>query len=458
MTTKPAHGSVLLADDEAGILKTLGRALSEDGHELVATQSAAEAERLLAERPFDVFVVDHRMPGKTGIELLRQLAALPGEAERPQVIMMTAHATVDSAIEAMKLGAYDYLQKPFEVEELLVAVRRALEHQSLRRQHRYLLSEREEEFDHYGIIGKSRAIQEVIRQLELVARSKSTVLITGETGTGKELAARAIHARSAQAEMPLIKVNCAAIPEPLIESELFGHVKGAFTGATASRRGRFALADGGTLFLDEIGTLGSAVQARLLRVLQEREFEPVGSERTTAVDVRVIAATNRDLRAMVGEGRFLEDLYYRLSVIPILLPPLRERPDDIPLLIDHFVRKHAQRTGQPIEGLSPEARERLAAYHWPGNVRELENTIERAVVLATGPVIDASAVSIAEPPVGATSQGLPSARLHDNVEWAERESVRRALRQAKGVKKDAAEILGISQRALSYYLGKYRIE
>jgi DNA-binding NtrC family response regulator len=454
----PAHGSVLLADDEAGILKTLGRALREDGHEVVATASAAEAERLLQERPFDAFVVDHRMPGKTGLELLRQLAATLGEAERPQVIMMTAHATVESAIEAMKLGAYDYLQKPFEVEELLVAVRRALEHQSLRRQHRYLLSEREEEFGHYGIIGKSRAIEEVIHQLELVARSKSTVLITGETGTGKELAARAIHARSAQREMPLIKVNCAAIPEPLIESELFGHVKGAFTGAIANRRGRFALADGGTLFLDEIGTLGGAVQARLLRVLQEREFEPVGSERTTSVDVRVIAATNRNLRAMVAEGRFLEDLFYRLSVIPIALPPLRERPDDIPLLVDHFVRKHAQRTGQRIEAVAPAARERLAAYHWPGNVRELENTIERAVVLATGPVIDAAAVSIAEPPVGLSAQGLPSARLHDNVEWAERESVRRALRQAQGVKKDAAELLGISQRALSYYLGKYKID
>ncbi len=456
--TSPAHGSVLLADDEAGIRKTLGRALREDGHEVTATSSAAEAERLLQERPFDAFVVDHRMPGKTGLELLRQLASAVGEAERPQVIMMTAHATVESAIEAMKLGAYDYLQKPFEVEELLVAVRRALEHQSLRRQHRYLLLEREEEFGHYGIIGKSRAIQDVIHQLELVARSKSTVLVTGETGTGKELAARAIHARSAQREMPLIKVNCAAIPEALIESELFGHVKGAFTGAIANRRGRFALADGGTLFLDEIGTLGAPVQARLLRVLQEREFEPVGSERTTSVDVRVIAATNRNLRAMVAEGRFLEDLFYRLSVIPIALPPLRERPDDIPLLVDHFVRKHAQRTGQRIEGLTPAARERLASYHWPGNVRELENTIERAVVLATGPVIEEAAVQVVEPPLGAAAQGLPSARLHENVEWAERESVRRSLQQARGVKKDAAELLGISQRALSYYLAKYKID
>jgi two-component system NtrC family response regulator len=451
------RSSILLADDEEGILKTLGRALREHGYEVVATASASEAQRLLADRPFDVFVVDHRMPGRTGLELIRDLGGTP-EGERPQVIMMTAHATVENAIEAMKLGAYDYLQKPFEVEELLVAVRRALEHQSLRRQHRYLLSEREEEFDHYGIVGGSRAIQELMRQLELVSRAKSTVLITGETGTGKELAARAIHARSAQRDMPLIKVNCAAIPETLIESELFGHVKGAFTGATANRRGRFALADGGTIFLDEIGILGLPVQAKLLRVLQEREFEPVGSERTQSVDVRVIAATNRDLRAMVGDGRFQEDLYYRLSVIPIELPPLRERREDIPLLVEHFVKKHAQRTGRRFEGVDPAALERLSAYHWPGNVRELENTIERAVVLASGPVIDAAAISMVEPPATTPAGGLPSPRLHANVEWAERESVRRALRQAGGIKKDAAELLGISQRALSYYLAKYKID
>jgi two-component system, NtrC family, response regulator HydG len=383
------RGAVLLADDEPGILKTLGRALREDGHDVATTQSAVEVPRLLAERAFDVFVVDHRMPGRSGLELIRDLVEASAEGERPQVIMMTAHATVENAIEAMKLGAYDYLQKPFEVEELLVAVRRALEHQSLRRQNRYLLSEREEEFGHYGIVGRSRAIQELLRKLELVARARSTVLITGETGTGKELAARAIHARSAQRDMPLIKVSCAAIPETLIESELFGHVKGAFTGASGNRRGRFALADGGTIFLDEIGTIGLPVQAKLLRVLQEREFEPVGSERTQAVDVRVIAATNRDLRAMVGEGRFQEDLYYRLSVIPVELPPLRERTEDIPPLVEHFVRKHAQRMGRRIEGLEPLALERLKTYRWPGNVRELENTIERAIVLASGPVIDA---------------------------------------------------------------------
>jgi len=453
-----ARGSILLADDEEGILKTLGRALREDGHELVATSSAAEAQRLLADRAFDVLVVDHRMPGRSGLEIIRDLVATVPEGERPQVILMTAHATVENAIEAMKLGAFDYLQKPFEVEELLVAVRRALEDQRLRGQHRYLLSEQEEEFDHYGIVGRSRVMQEVIRKLERVAETKSTILITGETGTGKELAARAIHARSAQRDRPLIKVNCAAIPEALLESELFGHVRGAFTGATSNRKGRFALADGGTIFLDEIGTLGLPVQAKLLRVLQEREFEPVGAERTQQVDVRVIAATNRDLRAMVAEGRFLEDLYYRLSVIPVKLPPLRERREDVAPLAEHFVRKHALRTGRKIERIEPAALERLQAYAWPGNVRELENAIERAVVLASGPVVDAASISMLEPPVGLAASGLPSERLHDNVEWAEQESVRRALRRASGVKKDAAQLLGISQRALSYYLSKYHID
>ena len=456
MSTAGPRGSILLVDDEERIVKTLGRALRDEGHEVAAASNVADAERLLGERPFDVLVVDHRMPGRTGLDLVGDLAALP-EPERPQIVMMTAHATVENAIEAMKRGAYDFLQKPFEVEELLVVVARALAEQSLRRQHRYLLAEREEEFDHYGIVGKSRAVQELIRKLELVAQSKSTVLVTGETGTGKELAARAIHARSAQKDRPLIKVNCAAIPESLLESELFGHVKGAFTGATANRRGRFALADGGTIFLDEIGTLGLPVQAKLLRVLQEREFEPVGSERTQAVDVRVIAATNRDLRAMAAEGKFQEDLYYRLSVIPIALPALRERTEDIPLLVEHFLRKHAQRLGRRIEGIEPGVMLRLASYRWPGNVRELENTIERAVVLAAGPVIDAAALSILEPVPGPATSGLPSVRLHENVEWAERESVRRALAQANGVKKDAAEILGISQRAMSYYLGKYRL-
>jgi DNA-binding NtrC family response regulator len=451
------RASILLVDDEEGILKTLGRALREEGHEVLAVSRAREAERLLAARSFDLLVVDNRMPERSGLELIRDLATSTAEGERPEVVMMTAHATVESAIEAMKLGAFDYLQKPFEVDELLVVARRALEHQRLRTQHRYLLSERDEEFNHYGIVGRSRAIQDLIRKLELVAQSKSTVLVTGETGTGKELAARAIHDRSAQRDMPLIKVNCAAIPETLLESELFGHVKGAFTGAVSSKKGKFVLADGGTIFLDEIGTMSPALQAKLLRVLQEREVEPLGAEQTLSVDLRVIAATNRDLRRMVTEGTFQEDLFYRLSVIPIAIPPLRERREDIPALVEHFVLKHTQRTGKTIDQVGPEALAALQAYDWPGNVRELENTIERAVVLATTRVITAGQIQM----LGATAaapSGLPSLVLRTNVEWAEKETMRRALERGGGVKKEAAELMGISQRALSYYLAKYRIE
>ena len=451
------RGSILLVDDEEKILKALGRALRDEGHEVVAAGGAREAQRLLASRPFDLLVVDNRMPEKTGLELIRELASTTAEGDRPQIIMMTAHATVESAIAAMKLGAFDYLQKPFEVEELLVVARRALEHQRLRTQNRYLLSEREEEFDHYGIVGRSGAIQEVIRQLELVAQARSTVLITGETGTGKELVARAIHDRSAQREMPLIKVNCAALPEGLLESELFGHVKGAFTGATSSKKGKFALADGGTIFLDEIGTMSPTVQAKLLRVLQEREFEPLGAERTEKVDLRVVAASNRDLRRMVTEGRFLEDLFYRLSVIPIHIPPLRERREDIPALTDHFIRKHNQRTGKRIEKVDDAALEAFRGYDWPGNVRELENTIERAVVLSPGPVITRHEVSLLGV-TEATPVGLPSLKLHQNVDWVERETIARALQRSAGIKKDAADLLGISQRALSYYLAKHHIE
>jgi DNA-binding NtrC family response regulator len=449
--------SVLLVDDEPKLRARLQAALADEGLEVVAAGDAREARRLLSSRLFDVLVVDNLMPDMTGLDLIRDLAGTMPEAERPQIVMMTAYATVESAIEAMKLGAFDYLPKPFEVDELIVVVRRALEHDRLRLHHRYLLSERDEEFQHYGIVGRSRRMQEVIRTAELVAQSKSTVLIMGETGTGKELVARAIHDRSAQREMPLIKVNCAAIPETLLESELFGHVRGAFTGATTSKKGKFALADGSSIFLDEIGMMSPALQAKLLRVLQEREFEPLGAERSQQVDVRVIAATNRNLRQMVADGRFLEDLYYRLAVIPIEIPPLRERREDIPALVEHFVRKHARRAGKRIERLEDGVVEMLMAYDWPGNVRELENTIERAVVLATGPTIALRSI----PTLGATASalgGLPSLNLRQNLDWAERETLRRALEQAGGVKKDAAELMGISQRALSYYLAKHRLD
>jgi DNA-binding NtrC family response regulator len=451
-----SRGSVLVVDDEAKIRQLLTNALRDEGHEAIGTGSPLEALELMSQRPFDLVVVDNLMPGMNGLEMIRRIVGAAPTTERPQILMMTAYATVDSAIEAMKLGATDYLQKPFEIDEFLVVAARAIEHGRLRTHHAYLITERDEHFDHYGIVGSSRAIQEVVRRARTVAQSRSTVLITGETGTGKELVARAIHDWSAEREQPLVRVNCATLPEGLIESELFGHVRGAFTGAVDNKKGRFALADGGSIFLDEIGAVTRAVQPKLLRVLQEREFEPLGSERTVCVDVRVIAATNRDLRREVAEGRLQEDLYYRLNVIPIDLPPLRERREDIPVLVEHFIRRHAQRAGKQLDGIEPAAMTALRDAPWPGNVRELENTVERAVVLAQGRVIrvaDISLVSAASP----AATGLPSLNLKQNLDWVERETVRRALAASLGVKKDAAELMGISQRAMSYYLAKHRL-
>ncbi|MCL4847709.1 MAG: sigma-54 dependent transcriptional regulator [Acidobacteria bacterium] len=448
--------SVLLVDDEPKILRALERALTEEGHEVVASTNARDAQRHLAARFFDVLVVDNMMPDMTGIDLLRDLAA--SGSDRPQAVVMTAYASIESAIEAMRLGAFDYLQKPFEVDELLVVVRRALEHGRLRLQHRYLLSEREEDYGHYGFVGRSPRVLRLLREVELVAASKSTVLITGETGTGKELLARAIHDRSEQRDRPLVKVSCAAIPETLLESELFGHVRGAFTGALTSKKGKFALADGSTIFLDEIGTMSTPLQAKLLRVLQEREFEPLGAERSQTVDVRVLAATNRNLPQMVTEGTFLEDLFYRLNVIPLEIPPLRERREDIPPLVDHFIRKHATRAGKHIDRLGDGVADLLVGHDWPGNVRELENTIERAVVLSTGPEIVADLIRPLSPGASAAPDGIPGLDLHRNIDWVERETVKRALARSSGVKKEAAELMGISQRALSYYLAKHRID
>jgi DNA-binding NtrC family response regulator len=450
------RGSVLLVDDEPKIRQALTQALRDDGHDVTPTGSPTEALRLVGERPFDLLVVDNLMPELGGLELIREVANTTGPDERPEILMMTAHATVESAIEAMKLGAVDYLQKPFEIDEFLVVAARAIEHGRLRTHRDYLITERDERFDHYGIVGRGRQIQEVVRKARLVAQSRSTVLITGETGTGKELIARAIHDWSAQREMPLVRVNCAALPETLIESELFGHVRGAFTGAVGNKKGRFALADGGTIFLDEVGVIAQPAQAKLLRVLQEREFEPLGSERTVRVDVRVITATNRDLQQLVEAGRFQEDLYYRLNVIPIHVPPLRDRREDIPLLVEHFVHRHASRAGKRITGVSQDAMAALVAAPWPGNVRELENTVERAVVLAPGQLIQVNDVDVLSAS-SRTATALPSLNLKQNLEWVERETLRHALEAARGVKKDAADAMGISQRAMSYYVSKHRL-
>jgi len=307
----------------------------------------------------------------------------------------------------------------------------------------------------YGIVGASPAISDVIHQIELVSAARSTVLITGETGTGKELVARAVHSRDGRSRAPFVKVNCAAIPDALIESELFGYVRGAFTGAAGSKRGKFSLADGGSIFLDEIGTMNIALQAKLLRVLQEREIEPLGSERAERVNVRVIAATNRDLRQLVGEERFLDDLFYRLYVVPIAVPPLRERTEDIPMLVEYFIEKHATRNGKTIDAVEDGVIEGLQQYRWPGNVRELENTIERAVVLSTSSAIRRELVTM-DVGVYTPTAGVPSLKLRQNVEWIERETIRRALEMAP-LKRQAARLMGISPRALSHYLAKYRL-
>jgi len=446
---------VLVVDDKENILKLFARLL-EDTHDVTCAGDGARALALLGTQEFDLVVTDVRMPGADGFEVLRTVKARHPDTE---VVMMTGYATVTDAVEAMRAGAYDYLQKPFQPDAATEVVGRALERRRLRLQAEALApTPRAATLElPGGVVGHSPAMEEVHRLIAQAARLDITVLITGETGTGKEMVARLIHHRSAQRDMPLIKVNCAAIPETLLESELFGHVRGAFTGATMTKRGKFALADGGSIFLDEIGTMTPAIQSKLLRVLQEREFEPLGAERTQKVDVRVIAATNRDLKQMVSDGKFQEDLYYRLNVIPVEIPPLRERREDIPVLMEHFVEKHRQRTGKRIDGVDEGVAETLQRYDWPGNVRELENTIERAVVLTTGPILTTASVSM----IGATSApppGLPSLRLHQNLEWVERETIRRALEQSGGIKKDAAEQMGISQRALSYYLAKYRID
>jgi transcriptional regulator with PAS, ATPase and Fis domain len=309
-------------------------------------------------------------------------------------------------------------------------------------------------YERYGIVTRDPSMAEVIRRIELSSATRSTVLITGETGTGKELVARAVHMRSAQRDRPFIKINCAAIPDALVESELFGHVRGAFTDARSPKKGKFSLAHRGSIFLDEIATMGAGLQAKLLRVLQEREIEPLGAERTEQVDVRVIAATNRDLRQLVAAGKFQEDLFYRLQVVPIVVPPLRERIDDVPVLVEYLAAKHAIRMGKPIEAIDDEVVSALQDHDWPGNVRELENTIERAVVLTTGRTITRETITIDE--TTANVSIVPSLKLHQNIEWIERETIRRAL-AVSTQKVHAAKLMGISPRALSYYLAKYRL-
>ena len=446
-------GRILIVDDEVKILKLLSRYFSRQGHEVRVTTEPYEALRLVQSERFDVLILDHRMPQLTGLEVFKRVRR--GESP-PKVILMTAHATVEKAVETMKLGAVDYIQKPFDFDSMKEAVRKALEQRVGPEVSAAPETSPTEAVSGAELGGRSPAIKELLSKIEAVAATDSTVLITGETGTGKELVARAIHTQSGRRTKPLVLVNCAAIPDGLMESEMFGHTRGAFTGATQSRRGKFALAHGGSLFLDEISGLSSSLQQKLLRVLQEREFEPLGSERTTKVDVRILAATNRDLSALTRNRDFQEDLYYRLNVIPVSVPPLRERREDIPLLAETFLERFSTKLRKPFHDFSPEAMGILMGYDWPGNVRELENAVERAVALGSGP-------SVGSEHFGDLKQGPPpgpplaTLDLHENLGRITRQTILQSLEKVNGRKKDAAALLGISQRALSYYLRKHHL-
>jgi nitrogen regulation protein NR(I) len=469
----PEKKQILVVDDEANLRRVLSAQLARDGYEVHTAEDGEAALAFLKEHHIDMVITDLRMPKVDGMDLLR--AALRDDPSRP-VVMMTAHGTIDNAVEALKTGAFDYITKPFDQNEVRVVVKKALRTRDLASADatRDVLPVAPKD-SRFGIIGESQPIQELYTILERVADTPTTVLITGESGTGKELVARALHENSSRKDRPFIKVNCAAIPKDLMESELFGYERGAFTGAVASKPGRFELASGGTLFLDEIGEIPNEMQVKLLRVLQESEFERVGGIKTIHVDVRLVAATNRDLKREIASQSFREDLYYRLNVVPIALPALRDRRSDIPHLIAYFIAKFNARLRKSIEGIEQEALERLCAYGWPGNIRELENVIERAVLFADGskirmedlaeelkgPVqpdsaharapasVPADLVSAAAAAAGA---GAPTDGLKEQVKAAmsrlEKDLIVRALKQTQGNVTHAARLLKISRKGL----------
>ncbi len=445
----PESFRILVVDDEPTQRELVGGFLTKRGFDVSLAADGHEALAQFRRGSFDLVLTDQKMPGLSGLELIQ---ALRGQDPEIPVIVMTAYGTIETAVAAIQAGAVDYLTKPLNLDELLHRVQRVQDRQRLLAENRELREALQERHRVEGIIGESGGMQEVLSLVQRVAPSDATVLIRGESGTGKELIAKAIHYASPRAAGPLIRVNCAALPENLLESELFGHEKGAFTGAAIARKGRFELADGGSLFLDEIGDLPAHLQVKLLRVLQEREFERVGSSRPIGVDVRVLAATHRDLEALMRASRFRDDLYYRINVVTIALPPLRERREDIPLLVDHFLRTFGEKNDKTIRGLSRDAREVLLRYDYPGNVRELENVIERAVVLTRDDVIDLRdlPLSLAE-----LEGNMEEGKLTTAVEGLERRMIHEALAEAGGVQTRAAEILGVSERVLRYKLKKY---
>ena len=448
---------ILIVDDEKVQREILEGFLVKQGYQAKAEEDGLKALEKFRSGDFDLVLTDYRMPGMDGIQLLREVRRLNPEAV---VVIMTAYGTVGTAVAAMKEGAYDYLTKPIDLDELLLLIQRVEREVSLGQENRELKEQLREKFKVDFIVSASRRMEEALNLIGRVSQSPATVIILGESGTGKELIARAIHYSSARADKPFVKVNCAALPESLLESELFGHEKGAFTGAVARRIGRFEQADQGSIFLDEIGDLFPALQMKLLRVLQEKEFERLGSNQTIKSDVRVIAATNRNLEEAIKKGTFREDLYYRLNVVTISLPPLRERKEDIPLLVEHFLKKYNRENNKKVNSLSKEARDLLLRYEYPGNVRELENIIERAVVLCRGDTLTTQDLPL-NLRDSKTETALERARegrsLPDTLEEIERQLIAKALERSGGVQTKAAEELGISERVLRYKMKKYLI-
>jgi two-component system NtrC family response regulator len=451
--------TILIVDDEKNYLLVMETLLTGAGYEVLTVDSGEEALEQTRRNDLDLIITDMKMPRMSGIELMEQLKQV--YADLP-VIMMTAYGTVEKAVEAMKKGAFDYILKPFKNEELLLTIRKALELRHLLTENRRLKLDLEQRYRFENIVGNSKVMQSIFAMVEKVAQTRATVLLAGESGTGKELIARAVHHRSPRNNGPFISVNCGALTETLLESELFGHERGAFTHALAMRKGRFELAEAGTLFLDEVAEMSPALQVKLLRVLQEMEFERVGGSKTIRVDVRVVAASNRDLKTEVEAGNFREDLFYRLNVVHMEMPPLRQRTEDIPLLVAHFMQKYADANNKEGVRLEPEVMKILMRYPWPGNVRELENVIERAVILCSNNTITAADLpaNVAEAPEAEFNIDslVPShIPLPEALEKIEEMMIRRALNQSGYVQVRAAELLGITKSLLQYKLKKYQI-
>jgi len=452
--------NILVVEDDNATRDTMIDLLSEAGYEVESARNGEEAIAMAREYTFDIVITDLKMPKGDGIQVLEQIKKIDN---RTIVIICTGYGTVDTAVKAMKLGAYEYITKPIKIEEIKLVVQRALDYQRLKTENVLLQKQLKAKYKFKNLIGDSEVMQQSFQFIEKIAATNSTVMICGESGTGKELVARAIHYNSDRRNEPMVPVNCGAIPEDLLESELFGYEKGAFTGALKTRIGRFELANGGTVFLDEIGDMSPALQVKILRVLQEHEFERLGGVKSIKVDIRVIAATHRDLEKAVKQGTFREDLYYRLNVIPFILPPLRERGSDIPLLTNHFIGKFNIEKKQNINGISPEALKCLTRYHWPGNVRELENLIERLVILKGEGVIEQE--DLPEKLLGAEwSNAVPSMDIPDSgisfntaVSEFERELILRALKKTNWIKNRAAKLLQLKRTTLVEKIKKIQL-